>query len=86
MVSFKYSQLLANHKEPLIAYMYGPMIVMIMANVVMFVWATFNFYQRSVESSKVTNISRKNQRYYSLQQLHSKFQSNPIRDKHQLQV
>jgi len=78
MVSFKYSQLLAHHKEPLIAYMYGPMIVMIMANIVMFIWATVSFYRRSVESSKVTNISRKNQRYYFAYQLHSEFQSNHI--------
>nr|CAH0112502.1 unnamed protein product [Daphnia galeata] len=52
------------HRGPLIAYLYAPMIVMIGFNVVMFIWATFIFYRRSaVESSKVTNISRKNQRF-----------------------
>ncbi len=57
------------HTRPLIAYLYAPMIVMIVANVFMFVWAAFSFYQRSVESSQVINISRKSQMYYLMEQL-----------------
>jgi hypothetical protein len=68
------------HRRPLIAYLYGPMIVMIIANVFMFVWAAFSFYQRSVESSEVTKVSRKKQRYYWLpqfnQELHLRLPTN----------
>jgi hypothetical protein len=55
------------HKGPLIAYIYAPMMVMIVANVFMFVWAAFSFYQRSSESSQVTNVLHKGQRYYLME-------------------
>jgi hypothetical protein len=51
------------HRGPLISYLYAPMMVMIVANVFMFVWAAFNFYQRSAESSQVTNVLHNGQRY-----------------------
>ncbi|XP_046439771.1 G-protein coupled receptor Mth2-like isoform X5 [Daphnia pulex] len=41
------------HRGPLIVYLYAPMMVMIAANVFMFVWAALNFYQRSSESSQI---------------------------------
>ncbi|EFX83091.1 hypothetical protein DAPPUDRAFT_240561 [Daphnia pulex] len=53
------------HRGPLIVYLYAPMIVMIVANVFMFAWAAFNFYQRSAEASQVINVSRKNQSFES---------------------
>ncbi|EFX83096.1 hypothetical protein DAPPUDRAFT_240555 [Daphnia pulex] len=51
------------HRGPLIAYLYAPMMVMIVANVFMFVWAAFKFHQRSVESSQVINVLHKGQRF-----------------------
>jgi hypothetical protein len=58
-----YFLILEKRRGPLLAYLYAPMIVMIVANVFMFVWSAFSFYQRSVESSQVTNVSRRFQRY-----------------------
>ncbi|XP_046439770.1 probable G-protein coupled receptor Mth-like 3 isoform X4 [Daphnia pulex] len=63
LASKLYCGLNDKRRRAFIAYLYGPMIVMIVANVFMFVWAAFNFYQRSVESSLVINISRKSQRF-----------------------
>ncbi|EFX83093.1 hypothetical protein DAPPUDRAFT_240559 [Daphnia pulex] len=51
------------HRGPLIVYLYAPMMVMIVANVFMFVWAAFHFYQRSAESSQVTNLSHNGQKF-----------------------
>ncbi|XP_046636275.1 probable G-protein coupled receptor Mth-like 3 isoform X1 [Daphnia pulicaria] len=51
------------HRGPLISYLYAPMMVMIVANVFMFAWAAFNFYQRSAESSQVTNVLHNGQRF-----------------------
>jgi hypothetical protein len=59
------SSLADKHRGPLIVYLYAPMIVMIVANVLMFAWAAVNFYQRSAEASQVINVSRKSQRYFS---------------------
>jgi hypothetical protein len=42
--------------------MYGPMMFMIAANVVMFVWSTVSFYRSSVDL-QVTNVTRKSKRY-----------------------
>ncbi|XP_046439774.1 G-protein coupled receptor Mth2-like [Daphnia pulex] len=52
-----------NDREPLIAYLYGPIIAMIGANCIMIIWAGIKFCQRSVESSQVTNVSRNKQRF-----------------------
>ncbi|EFX83019.1 hypothetical protein DAPPUDRAFT_316132 [Daphnia pulex] len=51
------------YRGSVIAYLYGPLIVMIGANNIMIVWAGIKFCQRSVESSKVTNVSRNKQRF-----------------------
>jgi hypothetical protein len=61
--------------------MYGPMMFMIAANVVMFVWSTVSFYRSSVDL-QVTNVTRKSKRYKQFvvdKIIHSEFQCHHIK-------
>ena len=50
-----------NDRPAMIAYLYGPMLAMIIANIVMFIWLAVVFYKTNVEVSKITSITHANQ-------------------------
>ena len=55
----------AEDQPSIIAYLYGPMLAMLLTNIVMFIWTAISFCRTSILLANVTSVTHSTQRYFN---------------------